>query len=891
MLKLLFSIAIFVRIAVEESNASGTCRNANWWHSFDRTGWSKCPANVPYIRGLYRNKASRPNHDWIYLLEAASCCDGGKPNAECVQANWVHSFDRHNNWNLCPSGYYLSGLYRSHGHNLHNIEHAWCCKPRGAPNSYKSCYHENVWTRFDWNKKGMISCSRKGHFITGLYRSTCNFMYCIELFKCCQLHEGDDIATCSATGDPHYRTFDGRLIHFQGICQYVLAKDIHNRFVVLGKNENCGHGVTCTKEVTVKVNNLVIVIARGGTVTVFGVKANLPYNHRGVTIARHGRNVIVDTNIGLKVDYDCVYNVFIKVTSTSKLSYRGKTRGICGSNSDNPNELRKPDNSLTTNDQDFANSWSVDRSCPNAPPPTNPCKTAGHQIAEQARKKCELLKRFPFSACHHKVNVHSGFVQDCEYDVCACKEHPSACACEEYAAYATTCGFAGVNIKWEHLPQFHHCKSPCASAPCLNGGTCRNVGRSYQCNCPSGYKGSRCERKTCRNSKALGMESGKIPDSRITASSEWDSNHGASNARLNFAKNSGSWSSRYNNQNQWLQVDFKYRATITEIWTQGRGRHRQWVRSYTVSFSNNGLNFKTYGGGRQGKVFNSNNDERSIVKNAIHHVIVARFIRIHPISWHHHISMRVEFIGCFIGQPCAREPCRNEGKCAHVGGRAVCSCLPGYRGNRCGQRDCRHAKRLGVENGKVLDSQLSASSEWNFNHGVLNGRLNFKAHGHRQGAWSSRHNNHHQWFQVNFGLQATVTEILTQGRSNYNQWVKSYFVSYSKYGLDFITYRVNGLVKVFNGNNNRNTIVRQIVSPVIVTQYIRIHPKSWHGHISMRVDFAGCQKEWPCKRRPCRNGGTCLDYGAGYRCACAQGWACRNCQCDVGKCIPRHQEE
>ncbi len=90
------------------------------------------------------------------------------------------------------------------------------------------------------------------------------------------------------------------------------------------------------------------------------------------------------------------------------------------------------------------------------------------------------------------------------------------------------------------------------------------------------------------------MESGKIADSQITASSEWNSTYGAANARLNFAKNSGSWSSKANNLNQWLQVDFKYTATITDILTQGRGSHNQWVQSYTVSYSNDDVNFKPY---------------------------------------------------------------------------------------------------------------------------------------------------------------------------------------------------------------------------------------------------------------------------------------------------------
>ena len=101
-----------------------------------------------------------------------------------------------------------------------------------------------------------------------------------------------------------------------------------------------------------------------------------------------------------------------------------------------------------------------------------------------------------------------------------------------------------------------------------------------------------------------------------------------------------------------------------------------------------------------------------------------------------------------------------------------------------------------MENGEILDGQITASSEWNANHGPANGRVNFKAGGGRTGAWSSRRNDLNQWLQVDFELQATVTEIMIQGRSDANQWVKSYAVTYSNNGVFFDAYQKNGTIMV-----------------------------------------------------------------------------------------------
>ena len=94
------------------------------------------------------------------------------------------------------------------------------------------------------------------------------------------------------------------------------------------------------------------------------------------------------------------------------------------------------------------------------------------------------------------------------------------------------------------------------------------------------------------------MRSGKIQNSQITASSEYTSNHGPNNARLFIiAQNGrkGAWSSKSNDLNQWLQVDFKNQTVVTGISTQGREDCcSQWVEAYTLQYSMDGISLFPY---------------------------------------------------------------------------------------------------------------------------------------------------------------------------------------------------------------------------------------------------------------------------------------------------------
>ena len=74
----------------------------------------------------------------------------------------------------------MNGLFRTEANIwLHdNIDEARCCKPEGLPEKYADCYKENVWGSFD--RKGLSVCKRQGYYMTGIYISDCDRLYCLK---------------------------------------------------------------------------------------------------------------------------------------------------------------------------------------------------------------------------------------------------------------------------------------------------------------------------------------------------------------------------------------------------------------------------------------------------------------------------------------------------------------------------------------------------------------------------------------------------------------------------------------------------------------------------------------------------------------------------------------
>ncbi|XP_078665994.1 lactadherin-like [Branchiostoma floridae x Branchiostoma belcheri] len=296
----------------------------------------------------------------------------------------------------------------------------------------------------------------------------------------------------------------------------------------------------------------------------------------------------------------------------------------------------------------------------------------------------------------------------------------------------------------------------------------------------------------------LGMESGAIPDASITASSisvGFESYHG----RLNGVAGVGAWAARTNTIGEWLQVDLGEMKTVTGTIIQGRSSADQWVTSYKLQYSLDGLNWITYASSDGSEeVFPGNTDRNTPVTNLLDSPTDARYVRFLPQSWDDWMSMRVEVLGCSVN---------------------VCT-YP-----------------LGMESGAIPDASITASSisdGFEPYHCRLNGVAGV-------GAWAARTNTIGEWLQVDLGEMKTVTGTIIQGRSSADQWVTSYKLQYSLDGLNWITYASSdGPEEVFPGNTDRNTPVTNLLDSPTDARYVRFLPQSWDDWMSMRVEVLGC---------------------------------------------------
>ncbi|XP_059183814.1 neuropilin-2a isoform X2 [Centropristis striata] len=317
-------------------------------------------------------------------------------------------------------------------------------------------------------------------------------------------------------------------------------------------------------------------------------------------------------------------------------------------------------------------------------------------------------------------------------------------------------------------------------------------------------------------SMALGMESGKISDDQISASTTfYDNRWLPRQARLNNDDNA--WTPSEDSNKEYIQVDLHFLKVLTGIATQGaiskETQKSYYVTTFKLEVSTNGEDWMVYRHGKNHKIFHANTDPAEVVLNRVPQPVLARFVRIRPQTWRNGIALRFELYGCQITD-------------------APCSDLQG------------------LLSGLLPDAQISASSSRDMVWNPSTARLVASRSG-----WfpaPAQPLAGEEWLQVDLGVPKTVRGVITQGArggdagsgatTDNRAFVRKYKVAHSLNGKEwnFIMDSKTSLPKIFEGNTHYDTPELRHFEE-IVSQYIRLYPERWSpAGIGMRVEILGC---------------------------------------------------
>ncbi|NWV16953.1 ZAN protein, partial [Origma solitaria] len=281
----------------------------------------------------------------------------------------------------------------------------------------------------------------------------CSALSCGE-DEVCKIQDGQrgcypaSTAICHIYGDPHYSTFDGKLHHFQGSCNYTVVTGCDNSsvgFSVTTRNKHRGSkSWTALNSVALSLEGLHIALREHKAVYVNGALVSLPASPApGVSIFLSGSYVRVSTKLGLQLQFNGDHELLVKVSE----KYKGKLCGLCGTYTESQqDDFMRPDGVVVPDFNDFGASWMVPDDEWPCDPAISPPASCSPAEEEAANKQCAILTHIsgPFQPCHAVLPPKTYF-ESCVYDQCATNGSTEQ-LCNDLGAYAAACAEAGVSL-------------------------------------------------------------------------------------------------------------------------------------------------------------------------------------------------------------------------------------------------------------------------------------------------------------------------------------------------------------------------------------------------------------------------------------------------------------
>nr|CAB3263785.1 lactadherin [Phallusia mammillata] len=151
-------------------------------------------------------------------------------------------------------------------------------------------------------------------------------------------------------------------------------------------------------------------------------------------------------------------------------------------------------------------------------------------------------------------------------------------------------------------------------------------------------------------------------------------------------------------------------------------------------------------------------------------------------------------------------------------------------------------KPLGMETGKISHRSVTSSSVAHWLSFYWNAHLARLNRGGMFNGWIPHYDDVNQYIQIDLGEPTAITGVLTQGVSRWtrHQCITKFRVAFSKDGQQWSFYADGPTPKIFNGNNDKDTVVRNMFETPILARYFRLLPYEWLRHPALRMELIGC---------------------------------------------------